>query len=499
MDKLRKIFTLKTLSWICMGIYLLCMIPLLVLGFYNYPCIDDFSSAANAHIIWKDTHSLLLTIGEVFAYTGHLYLNWTGDFATTFLTVLQPIIWGEKASFIVPVIMLGTITVGFYLLGKTILVSWLKVDKYISRIIIFLALFLVIERMCSGVEGFYWYTGAINYTVPYGFFLLLVSALFKMLTAKERKGQVGWLLVSYLFELFMGAGNYMLSVNVLIVNILVIGYVLYKKDKASIWKAIGAMVIFVTAFIASVAAPGNAARGGATEAKFGAVKSIFLSFYSCLEYVFEKWVDWTFVVVVLVAIPFMVLAARNITIRFRYPILVILFSYCFMSSLFTAPIYGAGNVDAGRIQNVLFMQCVFLSFFDVFYLVVWGVQNVIKRESQENMEQEGILSHHMFLYVVTSIVFLVFGGMITCVPTPDYYTTTSALYSLLSGEASGYGVEVNQRIEMLSDGDVKECKVKSFANRPYLLYFSDVTADSENWENVATSRYYEKDSIELEE
>lgn len=495
MNTIRKILSIKNLSWICIGIYVLCLIPLFLIGLYNYPCIDDFSSAANAHRVWESTHAIFPTLVQVVQYTGHLYMTWTGDFATTFLTILQPIIWGEKASFIVPVIMLGMLTLSFCVFSKTVLISWLQVDKYIARIITFVPLILIVERMCSGVEGLYWYTGAINYTFPYGMFLLLLACMVKLFILKNSKRPILWTVLTILCEIFMGAGNYMLSVNVLVVNAVVMLLLILNKQRKDLLIAAVNMFFFVAAFLTSVCAPGNAVRGGTTEGTFSALKSVLISFYYCLEYVFEMWVDWTFIVMVLIALPFMVLAVSKIRFKFKYPVLFVLFNYCLLSSLFTAPVFGTGNVDAGRIQNVLFMQCVLLSFCNVFYITGWFVQNVIKDSFVKEMENEGILSMKTASYVMTTIAFLGFGVLLTIVPEPNYYTTSSAMHSLITGEAAAYGAEVDQRIEALSDENILDCVVQPFEARPYLLYFSDATQNADDWESIATARYYDKNSI----
>ena len=54
--------TPKRLFWFLLVVYLLSLVPLLWIGFYNYPSADDYSIGSDCRQAFVNTHSLLVTV-----------------------------------------------------------------------------------------------------------------------------------------------------------------------------------------------------------------------------------------------------------------------------------------------------------------------------------------------------------------------------------------------------------------------------------------------------
>ena len=49
-----------------------------------------------------------------------------------------------------------------------------------------------------------------------------------------------------------------------------------------------------------------------------------------------------------------------------------------------------------------------------------------------------------------------------------------------------------ERVAILEDASIENAELKEFQNKPYLLFYEDIEADTNNWKNVRMSSYYRK-------
>lgn len=50
--------TEKRIAGFLVIVFILALIPVLLIGKYNYPCADDFGFSAYSHIAWEETQSI---------------------------------------------------------------------------------------------------------------------------------------------------------------------------------------------------------------------------------------------------------------------------------------------------------------------------------------------------------------------------------------------------------------------------------------------------------
>ena len=148
---------------------LLCgsVIPLLWIGFYNYPSADDYSIGSNAHVTWESTHNVfrVLWVGAVRAVDD--WLTWMGYFTSNFLMAVPPSSFGEEMYWMTAVIMIGMLVASTVYLFYMILCKVFGADKKWVLSVSSICLFATIQciPMAGRVEAFYWYAGAANYTL----------------------------------------------------------------------------------------------------------------------------------------------------------------------------------------------------------------------------------------------------------------------------------------------------------------------------------------------
>jgi hypothetical protein len=172
---IKTIYNEKYMTIVFAVLFVLSLLPLFVIAFYNYPGVDDFNHGIRTGVVYRDTHNVAAVLLVAFEYFGDMYNTWQGRFSDTFLTAINPVVFSETlypvTAFIMLVMLMGS--TAFFL--HTILVRVLGLaGKYVVLVGVPI-LFFSLQSLPSPVEGFYWFSGAIAYTFFYSLMLFLLS------------------------------------------------------------------------------------------------------------------------------------------------------------------------------------------------------------------------------------------------------------------------------------------------------------------------------------
>lgn len=492
---MQRLITPKMLADFFTKVYVLSLIPILWIGWYNYPSADDFTIGNEFHQTWVTTHNLFAALWAGVVRAVEDWIHWMGYFTSNFLMAVPPSSLNERLAVLTPWIMLGMLSFSTYYLLKVIFVKVFHGDKHISRCVTMLMLFVTVQCMVGRVEAFYWYSGAVNYMFVHSmslfFYGLLICAAYD--EGKKRVWDLVW--ASFL-GFFVGGGNQMTALNAAIVLLVVIGFLTYCKK----WKKYKALIIpimlFYIGFLFNVAAPGNWVRA-ADAAGMNPVKAVLISFYYCLDYCLSEWSGWPVAVLVLALIPLFFHMAGETEFSFKYPLVVVLFGYCVVSAMMTPPLFAVGNMEANRLKALTFTMYILVLTLCVGYVTGW-VRKKWDSLSADSMKTESRFSIPAIWCLIGCILFFGFAGMISVIPEPHYFTFSSALTDLGNGSARAYGQALEERISLYQSGE-KNIVVEPLPEQPVLLYFSDIKPDPEDWENKGVCRFYGLESVRVKE
>lgn len=89
--------------------------------------------------------------------------------------------------------------------------------------------------------------------------------------------------------------------------------------------------------------------------------------------------------------------------------------------------------------------------------------------------------------------------MVVCLKINGLQSTnsSSALLSLVKGEASIYLEENKIRWALYEDDVISDVEVGDFSVIPRVLYFDDITEDPADWRNGAVASFFGKNSVRL--
>lgn len=492
-ERLQQWVTPKRVSVLLTIVYILSLIPLLWISWYNYPSADDYTIGNNCRQAWIDSHNLFKVIGVGIAKAVDDWVHWMGYFTSNFLMAIPPNVFGERMYVITAWIMLAMLSLSTIYLLYNIFVKIFQADKYVSHCVSMVMLFITVQCMVGRVEAFYWYSGAANYMFLHGMSLFFYGLLIAIVYDKGRK-RTAKLIGASLLGFFTGGGNQLTALNVAIILLTVIGCITYQKK----WKEYRALALpiglFFLGFLLNVAAPGNWVRADSIEG-MNPIKAVFVSLYYGLLLCLDQWLRWPIILMVILLIPLFWHMARKTAFAFRYPFIIVAFGYCVVSAMLTPALFAVGNIAAMRLQALTFAMFILVLTLCVGYVTGWARKRLehSRQEEKADTEMTGFTRNEAG-WLLGGLVFFTAASLIIAVPEPQYFATASAMQDIINGDAKAYGDTLKARIEIYNSGE-KNVEVDALPARPELLYFDDIEEDPRNWKNQGVCRYYGIDSV----
>lgn len=409
---------LQRLSYLLIVIYALSLIPVLVIGKYDYPSADDFSMGLGTRLVYEATGSLLAVAGKILSETVRYYRTWIGYFTSCLFTTVSPATFGEAWYALTPAVILLALHVGVAVFFYALMEKALGMNRYARRCMTVLALFLMVQRMPEGslrVEAFYWYSGAGNYTLTFSAGLLYLAFYVLSVCGVRSKNRSLFLVLACIMGFLAGGGNYLSALSFAVVSVLFAVYLVKRKtrqgenSRMGMLRVIGSLLpaaFYLCGFAVSCLSPGNRIRGGEAEG-YGALKSILLSLYYTLSYPLNQWMNWAVLLILALAgvIFWMGFAeiefsganakaggavasekagetvggaaapekagsgAQAVQLGFTAPFPAAVLAYGIVSCVVTPALYAQGNMDAGRIQSTFWLHAVLVLLLLEWYLV----------------------------------------------------------------------------------------------------------------------------------
>ena len=418
---------------------------------------------------------------------------------------LTPMVFGEQYYAIVPFIMLGSLTVSVFYLSKVLVCNILKGSKANSIILSVILLFMMIEEIYTPASAFFWYNAAIHYTFMQAVMFLLIAFVLRGVTTEKTVISVITTVFATACAFVLSGGNYINALIglILLVTLLVMFAVLFIRDKIKSKKENGLknrfrkfflillpLYVYIYGFRISVIAPGNEVRGRSFE-DTPALVAVLRSFGSGFEFAGE-WISLFTVTLLILALPAIWMITDKTKFRFRWPLLVVLFSFCLFSATFTSSHYGMAGPGLPRTFNNCKMLYQMLLMINEVYLVGW--LRVRLKEFKKEQVRNFTLTHGVVFYAITAVALA--SIFLACGDKEAYYPSYASAKYMKQGFALYYHMQYMERLNIMN-GPGTVVYVKEIAPKLNVLYVDDVTENPDDWRNEQYARWYGKEEVIL--
>ena len=499
---------------------------MIVVGFCDFPSADDINMGIYAHDAFVKTGNIFATLWKGIELAWYDYLNWMGYYTSTALMSLPPSVFGEQFYAVGPLILVLIFSAAVAFFIHTLLGRFLELDDSKVTIISSVTLFLMVQSLPAGmprVESFYWYCSGANYVMTFSLGALWLALLIRLvLTEKHR---VALTIGSCITGFLLGGGNMMSSLCCTTAGVLLLVWLAIPESvknritadpdtaqqqsgnsgvkNPGFRRLLAPVLCLLAGFLACCLAPGNSVRESITEG-FGPVKSIAIALLYTAIYCINSWTRFEHILALLFIAPFFWGAAPRIRrLTFKYPLLIVVLSYGLISANVVPPLFALGQIDAGRLRALFYMQYVLLLVLTEGYFIGWlrvrvlGMTEASAAEGSDvsHDKKERVVKIYFAALAFCFVVISVFAAAADS----DYYTSTEAVKELADGSALGYREENAERLRILKDPSVTDAVLKPYKNRPALLIYDEPGADPGNWINDGMARYYGKNSVKVKE
>lgn len=495
--KIRKNINLIALNVIYIISLLAIVAPLLMIAQYNYPSADDWSLSVDVHKAMEGAGGFFPVLKAILGNVRYNYFNWEGRYSSVFLASLQPGLWGEKCYGIVTWLMLGILIFSEIFLCRKLLCRHCEgINKWLCIPIAIPPLLLQILYCPSPEESFYWYTGSMNYTFIYGLMIILLTLC---TTFGDEKACPKWKSalscgLCCILAIIVGGNNYATSLSCFL-SLLILCVLSFLGNKKAFRRLCLITLLEGAGLLICVTAPANQVRinsnfSGTTntvpEAIVMSLVRTFTNIYS--------WTNLKVILMILLILPFVWKAVKDMAFAFRFPGVFTLFSFGIYASQIAATMYVDGTTGGGRMSAILFYSYYIWVTGNVCYWTGW----LVKRSSRVQNVLINLYNRvGKYILLYCAVIGLLIVGIIYFIELRET-STYKAYRNWRQGWAQQYAVEWEERLEVLHDENVKEVYFAPLSVRPEMLMYTDLQEeDGYIWVNHACALYYEKDYVHI--
>ena len=466
----------------------LILLPLFIIAHFNYPCSDDFAYAGAIYTGVKNGIGFREIVKGCWETAVRFYHDWQGRYFDDIISAFG----------------IGTAIPRYYFLGswltlvlfaggclgfvRTVTYKVCRWDSDISWITAVLMTAMQILYVPYPSEGFYWYVGATGYTMAYALLLLLGQMLILFYLEKDRsakKTQIFSGAIAVILTAMIGGSNY--STGLLTAEILMIACILMLMQK----KRCGFLMVILAEYLIcfvkfNALSPGNNARMGNVES-LGVAGSIAASLKQGAVFIKE----WFRLPVFLMLVVIFLLGTYQVAkmkFSFRFPGVVTVISFGLYCSMMTPPFFAGATWGPGRLINLVYFSYYFFLTGNLLYWAGWAVRR-FERLRPVVRKEVGVLPVLLCFLALLLISLKIYGLQST--------SSSSALLSLVKGEATEYLKENESRWDIYTDDSVQNAEVEDFFVKPYVLYHDDITEDETDWRNSTVAGFFGKNSVKL--
>lgn len=466
---------------------LLLIVPLLRISLYTVPWYDDYNYGKFVKSFLDLEYSLRSALQGAEYCVKTQWYAWQGTFSSIFFMCMGPFVWDTSYYYLGSIFLIVILPFSVYVLTGVLLRSVLKAERSCSMILQAAAVAMVIVFIHSDRAGFYWYNSGIHYVGMHSFLLLTAAAWIKLLSGKKIWSTIPLLLWTIVGAVLSGGANFVTALQGLMLVASIMALCALLRNKRCLL-LLPSVIVYGYAFYKNVSAPGNHVRGAFFDG-LDVVPAILRSFSEGVLHIWE-FTGLRMLAVMILILPVIWHMVKKLEFKFRYPGMILFWSFCFYATGFAPSLYSMGHAGLGRTLNAVKITWQLLVLLNEVYWLGWLQQKALQSGKAGNAEERKGVPVLYYLAVGA----LMFGIFMADPYQAAHYSTFSAYYYVHSGEAFEFYKEYLARIETIQNGgDVIEVTPYHFTPAPICV--SDLSSDPNREENRSMASWYGKQAI----
>lgn len=484
----------RQLRWItaaAVAVLCLSVLPMLWIGQYLHPFADDYVFGAGVYRVWTESHSLTTCVGEAWRTAATMWRTWQGTYSACFLMALQPGVFGQY--WLGPVLLLSSLAGSTYLLLYMLMRRVLRATRTEYLFVSTVFVLATVQFAWSYYDAFFWYNGAMYYTLFYSLSLLTASLLLGLHLTERRAWRYVAGVLSLLLVLVTAGGNFVSGLGM---GALLSAVILVLRMERGRWPRflVAVLLVYGAAFAVSVLAPGNSFRQVTVVSKPGVAAAFLIAVGKSLAF-FSETTGVLQSLLLATAVPVVARVAVRSRYRFSHPWVFLLVTWAVYASFFFAHSYAMGTRGPDRVQNVYSYVRLWLILADVFYLS--GA--LLRRASSGGPLSTaimGLVGAVRWKYAGAFRLAPVFTVLLLVLSVTVKPTATNRTCSLLlKGTAQRYDREMKARERALTASVRPSLVLRPLTVRMPSDAFSDIAPYPGYWINQGMARYYGKERV----
>jgi len=489
----------RFLCWLLVAVLLVSLVPLYALSFFNHPCYDDFGFSIRTHAAVRNGEGFPGAVKAAFENTVAIRQTWEGTYATSFISALQPAIFGEDNYWVTTAVLLTFFLFALWCLLREAVRFRLGAAATAYWMLFACAAFVMIQFVPDLSEAFFWFNGGVAYTLMWSMLLVRLAVWLRMERVGNKAGAVLWSVVLVLLSAVMGGSKYTTLLFALLVDALLLMYAFSKKRPL---RFVQLLCTLLTAglMVFSAVAPGNAVRAATLSGGMNPVMAIAQAMFFGIS-LLGHWFSLPLVAVWAVAVWQLSGPLKNSCLRFRWPLLVTAVGICLFCAQLTPTLFTGNYLGDGRTVNTYYFGYVLLSTGLVLYWAGWLI-----RQSENGKLSWLRCPDHESIRVTLALVLAVLltVGCICYHPEgtlsygPQNMASGSALRSLVSGEAAAYDEAMERRHQEMNDPAITDAVFRPVTTIPSAFMGDAPIGVMAEYVETLYAEYYLKNSVTIE-
>ncbi len=491
----------RLLSWLLAALLVVSLVPLYALSFFNHPCYDDFGFSIRTHAAVREGGGFAGAVKAAVENTVSIRNTWEGTYTTSFISALQPGIFGEQYYWATTAILLTFFLFSLWCFLRESLRYRLEAGAAAYWLLFTAIAFVMVQFVPDLSEAFFWFNGGVAYTMMWSLLMLRLAVWLRLDRAANAAGKTLWSLLLVLLTVLLGGSKYTTLLFALLVDALLL------VDAFAHKRAMRLLDLLCTLLLAgllvfSAVAPGNGVRAQTLSGGLSAPMAIAQAMFFGIS-LLGHWFSLPVAAVWALAVWQLSGTLKNSRFAFRYPLLVTAGAVCLFCAQLTPTLFTGNYLGDGRTVNTYYFCYVLLSTALVLYWVGWLIRQSEKQEgglfrlpcpNPENIRLTALAA----LALVLALGCFAYHPEGTASYGPQNMSSGVAVRALVSGQAAAYDEAMDQRHRDMNDPAVTDVVIRPVEDIPS-AFMGDVPVETmADYVKTLYGEYYLKNSVAIE-